>query len=322
MPVASPPLGERGWVQPLRPIKQRYLPLPTMRGGMIKDLGSTVTALDPDLLVVSQLRAARYLDFAPRAALWLDQADVWSAFLRREVANRRGVARRTAAWQMRAVRDAEVTWSRRATALSAAGYSDRLYLQELAQRRVEWLPTAVAAHEVQRKPGGHPTAGFLANFAFWPNRDAFTVVRDHWAPALRRLGWRTIVAGLRSESLESRSTLEIIGPVEDLDDYYAQIDVALAPIRLGGGVKVKVIEALMRRRPVLASQYALEGFPPDLAAAIPTVEDIKPDFAPLARGEVDGERAFALAARYFSFEAWAGAIARIVSTVASPDGTE
>jgi len=68
---------------------------------------------------------------------------------------------------------------------------------------------------------------------------------------------------------------------------------------------------LMRRRPALASPCALASFPPDLVAAIPTVEDVEPDFAPLARGEVDAERAFELAACYFSLEAWAGAVARM-----------
>ena len=78
----------------------------------------------------------------------------------------------------------------------------------------------------------------------------------------------------------------------------------------------------MRQRTVLAPPYALVGFPPDPVAAIPTVEDIERDFAPLARGEVDAERAFELAARYFSLDAGAGVVARILSTVASADGSE
>ena len=80
--------------------------------------------------------------------------------------------------------------------------------------------------------------------------------------------------------------------------------------------------ALMRRRPALASPCALAGCPADLVAAIPTVEDMARDFAPLARSEVDAGRAFELAARYLSLEAWAGAVARILCTAASADGSE
>src|SRR3984957_5225162 len=301
--VSTVPLGERGWTKPLSKYKKRLLPLPTMRGGMIAGLGREVAELDPQVLVVSQLRAAPYVDFAAGASLWLDQADVWSLFLNQEVAARRGLPRFTSKIQLARIRQAERMWGGRAAAISTAGYGDRQYLKGITHKPVEWLPTAIAPRQIPRAGGGGRTAGFLANFAFWPNRDAFEVLRDHWAPALRRVGWKTVVAGIGSEQLDGQGQVEILGQVEDLAEYYSRIDVSLAPIRLGGGVKVKIIEALMYERPVFASAYALEGFPPDLAASIPVVSELEPSFdASLVEGAAP-EEAFALARTYFSPDA-------------------
>ena len=138
--VAARPLGERKWATPVGVLKRWLLPMPTMRGGMIQSLGEKIAELEPDVLVVTQLRAAPYADFAPRAALWLDQSDVWSAFLREEISRRRGLPRLTAAAQLRGVRKAETKWIHRAGALSAAGYADRAWLRDSTSRDVVWLP--------------------------------------------------------------------------------------------------------------------------------------------------------------------------------------
>jgi glycosyltransferase involved in cell wall biosynthesis len=312
--VTTTPLGERGWTKPFKKYKQRFLPLPTIRGGMIPTLGQQIAELEPDVLVVSQLRAAPYSRFAPRSALWLDQADVWSLFLDREASSRRGLPRLTSKMQLRQIRRAEMAWTKSAAAISTAGYGDRAYLSSLTDKPVEWLPTAVAPVDIPRGPAGGRTAGFLANFAFWPNQDAFILLRDQWAPALREIGWDTVVAGIGSEHLDGDGRVEILGQIDDLGDYYSRIDVALAPIRLGGGIKVKVIEALMYQRPVLATAYALEGFPPDLAAAIPVVADRAPAFAEILNDILDSDTAIRLAHKYFSIQSWEATVKRLVAT--------
>ena len=81
-------------------------------------------------------------------------------------------------------------------------------------------------------------------------------------------------------------------------------------------MKVKIIEALMYRRPVLATPYALDGFPPDLASSIPTTSAIAPDFGALTGGRVDTSDAFMLADKYFSVRAWEDTVARLMETAA------
>ena len=50
-----------------------------------------------------------------------------------------------------------------------------------------------------------------------------------------------------------------IGAVDDLQVFYEQADAVIAPIRAGGGTRMKVVEAFAHRVPVVATSEAAEG---------------------------------------------------------------
>ncbi|MGH3941830.1 MAG: glycosyltransferase family 4 protein, partial [Pseudonocardiaceae bacterium] len=57
------------------------------------------------------------------------------------------------------------------------------------------------------------------------------------------------------------SSVTIEGFVDDLDTVFSRATVVLAPLRFGSGVKIKMLEALARGVPVLATTTAAEGIP-------------------------------------------------------------
>jgi glycosyltransferase involved in cell wall biosynthesis len=59
----------------------------------------------------------------------------------------------------------------------------------------------------------------------------------------------------------SRPWLETTGFVEDLAEEIAKARVALAPLRSGGGTKLKVIEAMAAARPVVSTSVGAEAIP-------------------------------------------------------------
>jgi hypothetical protein len=122
-------------------------------------------------------------------------------------------------------------------------------------------------------------AGFIANFAFGPNLDAWRLLTTAWLPRLRERGWEVVVAGLRSEQLPALPGVVALGPVGDVAEFYREIAVTLAPIRLGGGMKVKVAESLLAGRAVVATRFAVDGFPPEIQALARVVDVDEPDFA-------------------------------------------
>ncbi len=320
-PMRRPPLGQRRMPDSLRRLKRELLPMPTMVGARIGEFGRTVADLSPEVLIVTELRAAPYVGQALDAALWLDHADLWSTFLGAEIARRRGVPRLTARAQQIAIERTERRWAQGAAALSTAGYDDRHTLRGQIGRDVVWLPTPSGVAEIPPPPASEePVAGFLANFAYRPNRDAFEVLKGEWAPALKRQGWKTIVAGLHSDQLDGGESVEVVGPIPRVEEYYARVHLTLAPMRLGGGIKVKVLESLMAGRPLLATAQGLRGLPPELVSRIPQVSVERPDVEFLAAGPPASVGLRRLAASYFSPTVFEAKVASLLKALGTSPG--
>ena len=313
--VPSVSLGARRWPPLLQRIKRAALPMPTQTGGRSPGLSAALRELrGVDLLVVSQIAQAGYVDDLNGAGLWLDFSDLHSEFLLGEIAARRGPFKLTAMAQRRQLVALERARAREAAIVTTAGWRDHEVMSARAGVPVAWLPTPVAQPD-RRSAASHdpPVAGFLGNFDFWPNRDGFALLLDRWAPALRALGWRVVVAGLRSEELRTTNAVDVLGPVASVSDFYDRVDVSLAPLRLGGGMKVKVVEALLHKRPVVATPFAVEGFPPALRALTHQVDAQDPRFDQLAGGPPPPPEPDAAELQRFSFQGFGQEVRKLVA---------
>ena len=65
-----------------------------------------------------------------------------------------------------------------------------------------------------------------------------------------------------------------LGIVASPSSFYTEIEVALSPVRFGGGLKIKVFEALSFGKPVLATQHSIDGFPQGIEEVVCVVDDI------------------------------------------------
>jgi glycosyltransferase involved in cell wall biosynthesis len=137
--------------------------------------------------------------------------------------------------------------------------------------RAIWLPTPVieSLSLLQRRRISSPQSGvvygMMANFDYPPNRDAYSRLIREWLPVLLPSAERIIIAGFGSENLPHFANVDIIGTVNDVATFYDQVDIVVAPIQLGGGMKVKVIEAMMHGLPVVVSEHARSGLPEIIA---------------------------------------------------------
>ena len=146
------------------------------------------------------------------------------------------------------------------------------------ERDARALAAHAAATEIVRIPfgtdfaersfGGHAGDGddvlFVGNFVHPPNVDAadrlvrsiFPLVRRRVAHAsLHVVGDRPPVA-LRAGAGDG---VFVTGRVAHLAPYLERAAVVAAPIRFGGGMRVKVLEALAAGKPIVASGLAVEG---------------------------------------------------------------
>jgi hypothetical protein len=279
--AAGEPIGTHPLLESVRRVKRLVLPMPTALGARSRVLADAVTGERPDLVAVSTLAQASYADVVPRARLWLDMSDLWSEFARREAQARPLGARQLAFAQQRQIERTETARVAAAAVVTAAGYTDAAILSERAHATVTWLPTPLGVAPVPMMQPPPKRAGFIANFAFGPNVDAWDVLATSWLPRLRTSGWEVVVAGLQSDRLPAVPGVVRLGPLDDVAEFYREISVTLAPIRLGGGMKVKVAESLLAGRAVVGSRFAIDGFPPAIRSMIHVVDLDDPDFSAL-----------------------------------------
>jgi hypothetical protein len=283
----SSSLGEGRIPGPLRRLKRHLLPMPTRVGASNANLADAVAASAPDVLVVTALSQVGYRTHVPHAQLWMDFLDLWSSFARNEQRNRRGPARWTTGLQARQLSRLEIRTARAADVATAVGWADAAALA-VHGIQVTWLPTTLPEASFREAPQRRPhVLGMLANFHFWPNRDAYERFAQDWAPLARARGWSCVVAGLGSLDLPAYDGVTLLGPVTTVREFYDQVGATAAPLALGGGMKVKVVESLAHGVPVLASAHAVEGLPPDLARLVQVTDLSRPELDRL-EAEIDG----------------------------------
>ncbi len=163
----------------------------------------------------------------------------------------------------------------------------------------------------QREVAAGPRLLYLGNYAYEPNTDAARFLVDEVLP-LVRVVWPTarlsLVGNAPPAWLRARAAddplLEVTGRVPDVGAHLANCDVMVLPLRIGGGVKVKVLEGLAAGAPIVTTSVGAQGLPRDHGA--PLVVDTDP--GELARavvrvlGEPSLRRSLSAAARHLASE--------------------
>jgi polysaccharide biosynthesis protein PslH len=109
---------------------------------------------------------------------------------------------------------------------------------------------------------------FVGNMTWPPSEDAAAyLARDVW-PLVKAAvpNGRLVIVGAgvsrRLERLaEERESVELAGEVESLAPYLLAADVAVCPLRFGGGIKIKILESLRAGRATVSTPIGMQGLP-------------------------------------------------------------
>lgn len=106
---------------------------------------------------------------------------------------------------------------------------------------------------------------FVGNLGYEPNVDAALWIGREILPRLKNAG-RPVelrIAGSHPvdavASLAGITEIQVYADPVDLAPHYAWADIALAPIRAGGGTRIKILEAFAARVPLVATTLGAEG---------------------------------------------------------------
>jgi glycosyltransferase involved in cell wall biosynthesis len=125
---------------------------------------------------------------------------------------------------------------------------------------------AAEPRDVRREFGLAPDAAVLVyhgTFTYAPNLEAMQVMAAEILPALRTRGVRATVLAIGRAPPSQPLDPDIIftGPVPEVAPYLLAADLAVVPLRQGGGTRMKVLDYFAARLPVVSTAKGIEGIP-------------------------------------------------------------
>jgi len=106
---------------------------------------------------------------------------------------------------------------------------------------------------------------YLGMLSYWPNVDGLRFFLGRIFPLVRREvpGARLLVVGKNPPpevlGLHDGTSIFVEANVPDVEKYYRQATVSVVPLRVGGGTRVKILEAFAMGRPVVSTSLGCEG---------------------------------------------------------------
>ena len=154
--------------------------------------------------------------------------------------------------------------------------------------KITVVPIAVNTSQllpVQRQPGSTNilTLGTLhyppnADGIRWFLNEVFPLVRQKVPNATLTIIGKNPPQDFLQAASQTPDAIQVTGYVPELDEYMQQAAIVVVPVRAGGGMRVRILEAFSRAMPVVTTTIGLEGIDalPDRDVL---VKDTEKDFA-------------------------------------------
>ncbi len=228
-----------------------------------------------DVLHVDQLNMMRFVPPDWKGRVVLDEHNaVWQVMERLYKGTRNPVARRILQRESRIIRRIEGEACRRADVVLAVSEHDREALREVAEEKtpIEIVPITVDAERLEplwtaRKP--QPNCLFTIGTMFWlPNSEGVLWWLRNGYGHLRKLCpdvTYDIVGARPPRELQNAAAeltdagVHVHGYVADVKEFWTSATVLAVPLLSGGGVRVKILEAMAIGVPIVSTTVGCEG---------------------------------------------------------------
>ncbi len=143
------------------------------------------------------------------------------------------------------------------------GIQKRLKIKE---RNLSIIPSGIDSDEIKYNVPKikNKRIVFLGNLFFQPNEDAVRTIKNKIYPKIVKEGYSFLIAGeyptkLREELEETH--FKFTGPYTNLNNFFKQASICIAPIFEGTGMRIKFLNFLAAGIPILTTSIATQGFP-------------------------------------------------------------
>jgi glycosyltransferase involved in cell wall biosynthesis len=193
--------------------------------------------------------------------------NVESALLRRRAANESSAARRLyLRMQARLMKKEERRWSPRVALNLAVSDADAAELRALVPNaRFEMIPNGVDVDTfVPSNVASEDGIVFVGGMSWFPNADALEFFDEEILPLVRarddtvKVTW---VGRAKPEVIAryAKRGIQLTGHVDDIRPYVAKAACYVVPLRIGGGTRLKILDAWAMGKAVVSTSVGCEG---------------------------------------------------------------
>ena len=122
------------------------------------------------------------------------------------------------------------------------------------------------ASDIQYTPGRSAHMLYIGPMRYFPNRDAVRYFTRFILPKIRQQlpeAHLTVIGSNPSERLINEAKqakgVYLTGFVRDIKPYYEDAALSIVPLRIGGGTRIKILESLASKVPVVSTTIGAEG---------------------------------------------------------------
>jgi polysaccharide biosynthesis protein PslH len=252
--------------EPLAIIKYRHR---TMEAA----IRSAMRAHAYDVVHLDMLHLASYLPLIGRTPTLLMEHNVEAQIVQRRAQTEASWLKR---WylhrQAAKLRVFEANVCRAASKVVAVSANDVAQLEKLSGRiDIVCVPNGVdtsyftPSFETQAS-GKRRTLVYVGGFTWHPNQDAIEYFCQEIFPAIRREAPDVVLRVIgkyrksaSSAALQAQEGVELCGLVDDIRPYVRDAQAYIVPLRIGGGTRLKILDALAMGKAIVSTSIGCEG---------------------------------------------------------------
>jgi glycosyltransferase involved in cell wall biosynthesis len=230
-----------------------------------------------DMVHLDMLHLGAYLDVLGDLPVLMMEHNVESQILARRADNQTSRARRTyLRYQQNKLAAYEATACRRADTVVAVSEPDVAQLQALSGRSdivcvpngvdTSFFQPALSAEAGREGTDRAPTLIYVGGFTWFPNLDAIDYFRREILPLVhaRHPTVKVKVIGRYPEAamvdeIKADPAIEMCGLVDDIRPHVHDAAVYIVPLRIGGGTRLKILDALAMGKAIVSTSIGCEG---------------------------------------------------------------
>jgi len=172
------------------------------------------------------------------------------------------------------LRTEELAWYARGAPVSVLDREEESYLSN-AKIRSAYIPvTFRPLPSASASARSSHVAGFLGSRRWKANQLAVERILRVWPEIRRRApGSQLLIAGDDWPKRRDGDSVTFMGRVPSSAEFFQQITVQLAPLDIGGGVRVKILEAAQHGTPTVSTPIGIGGLIEYLPSLVPANRD-------------------------------------------------